>query len=754
MAEPSTQAPPESVPGTGVVIAATKLHIPTARKGTVPRRDLVEALVAGSDRKLALLAAPPGAGKTTLLSEWHSSRDEDRPFAWLSLDRADNDPVRFWSGVVEALRTVEPGLGASALATLPMTNVSVVEVVLPTLINELTALGRSIVLVLDDYHLITESAIHDSVAALLERLPATVHLALATRADPPLPLARYRARGEMAEIRAPQLRFSEAEAAALLNDVLGLDLDHESVARLQRRTEGWAAGLYLAALSLRGRTDVESFIASFAGDDRQIVDYLASEVLAAQPTALREFMLRTSVLERLSGPLCDAVTGEEDSARTLERMERSNLFLVPLDHKRTWYRYHQLFAELLRTELALADPESVAELHRNAYRWYREQESIPDAIHHALAAGDAGPARELIARHWREFFDGGRLGTVERWLDALPADDVRSDPRLCTARAWLSLDRGRPDEAVRWIEAAEAAIASGGDGADSTESEVAVLRAVRGFKMGDLGACQEAAGQVLELEPEGLSPSRFVAHCMLGISRYWRGEADAADAPLREAVELAHASRNDLGESYARGYLALVEAEAGALAEAEHLAGLATELGDDPGVAEHFVTMIGHLAAARVAEQAGRLEDAESQLRRAVALSERGAGSLEIAFSRLALARVRRSHGDREGAERLLREARRTIDRCPDPGTLAAALSAAGRGKRAGPVPGAPLEELTDRELAVLRLLRSDLSRREIGEALYVSQNTVKTHVRGIYRKLDASTREQAVARARELGFL
>jgi LuxR family transcriptional regulator, maltose regulon positive regulatory protein len=734
----------EAAPDSGAVIAATKLHIPAPRRGLVPRAGLIATLTADPGRKLTLVAAAPGFGKTTLLAEWNASAEEERPFAWLSLDEADNDPVRFWGGVIEALRTVEPAIGASPLATLRATNVGLVDVVVPLLVNELAGLSRRLVLVLDDYHLIAERRIHESLGYFIEQLPEAVHLALATRADPPLPLGRYRSRGEMAEVRAAQLRFSDAETRALLNEVLCLGLEVEDVARLQRRTEGWAAGLYLAALSLHGRADTRQFIESFAGDDRQIVDYLSAEVLAGRPPQLREFLLRTSVLERVCGPLCDAVTGGEGSARVLEQVERQNLFLVPLDSTRDWYRYHQLFGELLRHELRRTAPELVPALHRRAYDWYRARGLVPEAIHHAAAAGEVDGARDLIALHWNDAFNQGRLGTVAGWLDALPDEAVSADPRLCEAGAWLALDRGRMDDAERWIEGVEAGSSSG----------AAVLRAVHSFKAGDLGRAQRAARRVLELEPEGASFARFVAHCTLGVTQYWRGELIDALATLEAAAELAAAAENELGESYVLGYLALIQADRGELEDGERVGRVATELSDDPGFIEHFVTMMGHLARGKVEEHRGRLGEAELELTRALGLARRGAGAVELAAALLALGQVRQSRGDREAARELLAEARRTVERCPDIGALERALSAGERGLRPASRTAAAGDELTDRELAVLRLLGGELSRREIAEALFVSLETVKTHIRGIYRKLGASTREEAVERARELALL
>jgi LuxR family maltose regulon positive regulatory protein len=651
--------------------------------------------------------------------------------------------------VVEAVRTAEPGFGTATLALLRAPGTQLLEHVLPAFVAELDALEHEVVLVVDDYHLIGTRVIHEAVAYLVDHAPATLRLVLATRTDPPLPLARLRARGELLELRAEALRFTAPEAAELLNVVLGLALEPADVARLHERTEGWAAGLYLAALSLRGRADPEEFIAAFAGDDRHIVDYLGSEVLRGQPEAVRTFLVRTAVLERLCGPLCDAVTATSGGTAMLREIEQANLFLVPLDTTRHWYRYHQLFGRLLRHELEQTEPELVPTLHRRARAWFHADGSIPEAIHHAIAGGEHAEAIELIAAHWNAFFNQGRLATVSGWLDALPDGAVEGDSRLCVARAWLALDLGRMDEVERWIEAAERRIPS------EARAETAVLRAVHRFKIGDVGRAQRAAREALDLaRPEAVFP-RTAAHCILGNALYWSGELERAAEVLEEAVALARSAANDLAASYALGYLSLIRGELRELDAADELASTALALSDEPGFAEHFVTMIAHLGRARARERRGELVEAETSAARALGLGLRGAGQLEIAAAELTLAGLVRARGDEDAAAEQLGQARRRLAACPDPGRLARGVAVAERELHpAARRPAASREELTERELAVLRLLDSDLSQREIGTALYVSLNTVKTHTRGIFRKLDASNRGEAVTRARALGLL
>jgi LuxR family transcriptional regulator, maltose regulon positive regulatory protein len=736
-------------PGFGGVIVATKLHPPPSRPELVERARLLATLAGGGPRKLTVIEAPPGSGKTTLLAHWQQAGGEERPFAWLSLDEDDNDPAQFWTYVVGALRTVEPGIGAQALALLSSRRQDVLGLALPALINELLTLGRPVMLVLDDFHLITEEDIHEEFVYLLEHMPATLHVTLATRVAPQLRLARLRARGQLVHVRAGELRFSPDEAAALLAG-LGLELTGADVEQLQQRTEGWAAGLYLAALSLRGRTDARSFIDSFRGDDRHLVDYLAAEVLESQPDEVRHFLLRTSVLRRLCAPLCDAVTGEGTAEQLLEEIERSNLFLLALDNRRHWYRYHRLFRELLAHELEHAEPQLVSELHRRASAWYREEDDVSEAIHHAAAAGDASGAADLIAANWNSFFNHGRLATVAAWLDALPAPIVERDRRLAVARAWLALDLGRLDEAGRWIGLAET-----GRG-DGLEAEVSLLEAVHSFKVGSLGEAREAARRTVELEPEGTSFPRTAADCITGAAMHWSGEEDEAQAVLAEAIELARKGRNQLGAAYALGYRALIHAGEGRLEEAERDGLAALGESDEPGFAEHFVLTIAHLARAKALMREGHVAAADSAGARAVELSRRGAGRLEVAAALMALAEARHSGGDVESARACVREASELVERCPDPGMVAEALAHAerrlGRSKRSRDV--ALRDDLSDRELAVLRLLPSGLSQREIGGELFVSLNTVKSHIKSIYRKLGADSRADAVQRARELRLL
>ncbi|BBY41531.1 hypothetical protein MMAN_56650 [Mycobacterium mantenii] len=388
------KAPTEA--GEPAVLLAGKTAPPAIRAQLIERAALIDILSAEPSRKLALLSAPAGWGKTTLLAQWVSGADDRRRRGWVSLDASDNDPARFWGCAIAALGKASPGVAPRAFELITI-GADPRQVVLPTLLDELAAIDHQVALILDDYHLVENKTVHEQVGFVVERMPRNFQLVIATRSDPLLPLARLRARGELLELRAEELRFQTGEAADLLDGVLGLTLTDAQVQLLFRRTEGWAAGLYLAGLSLAGRTDAAAFIQTFAGDNRHIVDYLMAEVLDGQPPHLRDFLLRTSVLGRLSGPLCDAVLQTSGSASVLEMVERENLFVVPLDMSRHWYRYHQLFAELLRTELRRTEPDLVADLHRRAATWFETEGLIDEARRHLVGGGDIARSADVLA---------------------------------------------------------------------------------------------------------------------------------------------------------------------------------------------------------------------------------------------------------------------------------------------------------------------------------------------------------------------
>ena len=494
--------PPDSSPGMpSLQLLTTKIVAPPTRLNIVPRPRLMQRMNAAIKGPLTLLIAPAGWGKTTLLHAWHTAPSRSsRPLAWVSLDVDDNDPSRFWTYVLTALNTLHPGVGETPLALLFASPSPPIEAVLTSLLNALTQLSTQTMLVLDDYHLIETQLIHEALAYFVEHLPPNVHLVLASRSDPLLPLARLRARGALSELRALDLHFSLEETTAFLREVMGLLLSAEQVAALQARTEGWIAGLQLAALSLQGREDVAGFISAFTGSHRYVVDYLVEEVLLRQPADVQDFLVQTCLLDRLCGPLCDAVRGRDDSQARLAQIERSNLFLVALDDERQWYRYHHLFAEVLRTRLRQTQPALVPELHYRASDWFEQHKLFDEAVTHALAIPDIELAVRLIEQHgW-----SSRFQTLLGWLNKLPDAFVRTQPFLCIIHAVLLMLMHQLKQAAARIQDAERCLEQEMP-TEQRRTILGVIAASRGTLarlLGDYERGVPLAQQALDLLPE------------------------------------------------------------------------------------------------------------------------------------------------------------------------------------------------------------------------------------------------------------
>jgi len=745
----------------GPILLRTKLAPPPVRAGLIPRARLDGLLETGAKGRLCLVDAPAGSGKTTLLGQWWRADHGGRRVAWLSLDDGDDDPVRFWSYVVEAFRVVEPGLGEGPLTLLqgPGAADVLTQVILPELLNELATSESDLVLVLDDYHLVTNAVCHASLGFFVDHLPANVHLMVATRVDPPLALARLRASGELVELRIAELGFTSAEADRLLGEAMGLELTADQTQRLWERTEGWAAGLYLAGLSLRGRPDPGPFIASFEAGHRHVVDYLGAEVLARQPEPLRSFMVRTSVLQRLSGPLCDAVLETEGSAELLAELEQANLFLIALDDHRDWYRYHHLFAQLVYLELTGRDPDLVPLLHRRAAAWHQANGDVEAAVHHATAAGDYQRATDLVTRHWLAFARRGRVATVGRWLDGLPDEVVAAAPSVAVAKVWIGGYRGVPkQELERWLAAADAGDpgAPVPDWAASVSFEAAIARAQ--FTYDDVGAVLEGARGAVELAGPGPSEASWMATAALGRNLYLAGRPAEARAVLGSvSLDQLPTERQPFVAVNILGVVSLLAGEQGDHATAAALARQAMGVVKAGGVSFNPLNGIASIALAGALARQGELAEAEELLEQVLPLLDIESFQIQYAEALLALAEVRQGRGDGDGAQAAAEEARRLVAGFADPGMLTARLERAGRaappagGRRTAP---GPAGELTERELVVLRLLATTLSQREIAQELYVSVNTVRTHVQGVYRKLGVASREEAVAAARDHGLL
>jgi LuxR family transcriptional regulator, maltose regulon positive regulatory protein len=725
----------------------TKLCPPTYGARPVLRGRLHERLRLDVGKKLTLIAAPAGYGKTTLLGTWREREADRQPIAWLTVDETDNDPVLFWSYVLEALDRVSTPIDLPAMPE-EVGAARIVDLVLPHLVNSLAEQGE-VTLVLDDFHRFVSGPSRESIVWFLEHAPQTFHLVISSRSEPALPAAAMRAHGSLLELRAQELGFTAPEADALLNDRLELNLEPEYVTDLVARTEGWPAGLYLAGLSLRMADDRQEFVSRFA-QNRHVVDFLVDEVLEAFEPSTQALMLRSSIFESFCGSLCDAVLEQEGSAEALSALSRSNLFLIPLDDRGEWYRYHHLFAQLLRIEREHREPGLGPELHRRAFAWYREKGPIDEAINHAFAAELFPEAGELIAVEWMRHPGRYRARTVHSWLERFPQEYRRGQPALLAVEAWVNSLDGNREQTERVIAALEALPQQDDEpvphGFGSIEATVATLR---GFvSWGDTRTGLEHAQHAAELEgPE--SPWRSVICCAVGTGLYFSGRFEEAVRWLMESLELA-----ELREQWeiAVASLAFRSLAAGELGRVDQQASLAEQALEivlernlDALSGETFVALGASLAARE------RCDEALPYFERGVT-NLRGRRHLcAIGDALVRQVPVLRAAGRPDDAKEAIAEARSVVSSCADPGILEGRLAALER-SRSRDANGS--DRLSERELTILRMLRGTLSERDIGRELYLSHNTVHSHTKSIYRKLATSSRSEAVRHAREIGLI
>jgi LuxR family maltose regulon positive regulatory protein len=729
----------------------TKLHPPPVRPQTIARDRLLERLEAGTGPKLVLVAAPAGCGKTTLLGSWRELAASHRPVAWLTLDEGDNDPVVLWAHVLEALRRVCPTIDVP-VAPERVGGARIVDAVLPHLVNALAEQGE-VALVLDDFHRLAGGAARDSVSWFVQHVPGTFRLVVSSRSEPALPLAALRAHGELLEVRADDLGFTADEAHDLLNERLELGLARDEVDGLVERTEGWPAGLYLAALSLQGAEDRHALVSRFGGANRYVVDFLVDEVLDAHDEPAQSLMLRTSVLGRVCGPLCDAVLDQEGSAELLAELSRTNLFLLPLDGHGEWYRFHHLFAQLLRVELEHREPGQAPALHRRAFAWHRDHGSVDEAIGHALEANAFADATEMIAATWMVTASRGRHATVLGWVDRFPPALAREDPELLLIRAWMCSLAGQRSDATDAIAALERIGWPPGrpltDGSPSLEASLATMRA--GFPWDDVGAGYANARRAAELQTPG-SPVWPGVCWALAMGCYYRGDLDGADRYFAEAVETGPPAQRWLIAASGLAYRSFIAGERGRLDEQRLLAEEASELARERGVDE--IRGEVHVAVGAALAASGQAAEALPLFARGVAILRASGGAIQLANALIRQAAVLAAAAERDEAQAALAEARTTVDSCSDSGILRERLAAVEHAMRARPRRRDRDAALSDRELVVLRMLGGTLSERDIGRELYLSHNTVHSHARSIYRKLGVSSRAAALDRARELGLL
>ena len=733
------------------VAVGTKLLIPERRSGLVERPELIRVLEAGRGRRLTVMSAPTGFGKTSTLTEWAAT--SPARFAWVSLDAGDDDPARFWTYVVAAAENAAPELPGTAARRLRGPGVSIVDEVLPVLVNELTLLAEPLVLVLDDYHVITSDEVSAGVSYLLDRIGPGVHVVMAAQSAPTLPLGRLRARGELNELRIAQLRFSEAEVAALLNDTHGLALAPDDLTGLHRRTEGWVAGLNLVALSLRDTGDRAAFLAGMPVDDRFLVDYLWDEVVAHQSPELREFLMRTAVLERLSSSLCDAVVERRDSAEMLLALERSNLFVIPLDAERRWFRYHTMFRAMLRRQLERYAPERVADLHRRASAWFADHDDLSGAIEHAICAGDVHVAADTLRRHWLALYSGGRADDAIGWIDRLPPDTVAEYPELALARAGMARAMGRLDEVEPWLDRAEQAARSAAteDARRELAAGVARQRAMLRLATAEIGEAVRLARAAVELRPddspEAISDAYFLAVCL-----FWTGSSRECATLLRKYLDAVAPGEQDVRRVFAMALLALAHASRGELDAAGQLVKESLATSDVRGLSEHPPTELAYVASGVLQLAREDVDGAEERLEHAATLALRGGDRVEIAQALLWLGRCRARAGVSAGAADALDAARRRLDgaRVPRLVPVSEALEA-----EIGEPPSADGDtSLSDAERSVLALLPSDLTYRDIAERLSLPLATVRARCQAVRHKLGAATRDEAVTAARRLELI
>src|SRR3989440_6977863 len=653
----------------------TKLYIPRLRPNVVSRPRLIERLNEGLQRKLTLISAPAGFGKTTLVSEWVEGIE--RPTAWLSLDDGENDPARFLAYLVAALQTIAANIGEGVLGVLQSPQPPPSEAILTALLNEITTLPDNFVLVLDDYHVLDAKPVDMALTYLVEHLPPQMHLVIATREDPLLPLSRLRARGELTELRAADLRFTPSEAAEFLNSVMGLTLSPGDIAALEDRTEGWIAGLQLAALSMRGREDIPEFIRAFTGDHRYILDYLVEEVLTRQPEPVRSFLLQTAILDRLSGSLCDALTGQEKGNVRLEALEHGNFFVVALADTRHWYRYHHLFAEVLSAHLLAEQPDQVATLHRRASEWYERHGSAVDAIRHALAAADVARAADLVELGVLAMLRSRQEATLLDWLKVLPDELLRCRPVLGVAYADVLLANGEREgveerlrDAERWLDTtaemrgrpdapAAAMVVVDEEEFRRLPGTIAIARAGLALARGDVPGTVTYARRALDLAPEDDHLTRGGAAGFLGLAAWASGDLEAAHRSYADGMASLQKAGNISDAINGAIALAAIRMAQGRLRQAmrtyERGLQLATEQGEPVlrGTADMYVGM------SELYRERDDLHAATQHLLRSKELGEHTGFPQNRYRWRVAMARIREAQGDLDGALDLLDEAER-----------------------------------------------------------------------------------------------
>ncbi|MFC4909522.1 LuxR C-terminal-related transcriptional regulator [Actinomadura gamaensis] len=742
----------------------TKVRAPEPRDEWISRSRLVHRLIDARSQRLVVVAAPAGYGKTALATLWRTDPDETRRCAWVTLDAGDNDPPLLWASILRALAQSAAVTGTEAAAhALEDRTAEIGDAFLGEIVNRLAEHGDGVVLVLDDCHRVRDADCVRQLEALITRLPADSQVILLTRTAPPLPLARFRASGDLVELGPDDLRFTAEETGRSVRRIGNAQLCDDVLDVLVERTEGWPAGVQFAARGMRGHRDPAAFVRAFDGSHRYVMDYFCEEVLAPLPDELYRFAVRLSVLDSFCAPLAAAVTHDASAGALIAEMTQANLFVVPLDDTRRWYRYHRLFRDVLHRLLTSDEPPVAPLLHRRASGWHEQHGRIGAAVEHALAAGDPDRAVGAVTAHWATLAfatdapapDGDGSTTLERWAASVGPERLAEDPVAALCAAWIAALAGDHALSARRLETARGLGHTGPlpDGAATLESSAAMLEST----LGTAGAhgMLASARTAVALERDPATPWYAMARCNLGCAHYLAGAyAEAAD-PLREAA--ASSTAFAVTRVRALATHSMVAAEVGWEAQAADLAEAATALAD-----RHWPAGSPHAAPAGTAKGAllmrlGRPAEASELLARVQSSYRRSpllAGWPVLENLQLLVGALL-DLGREQEAQALAAEAADLLASLPaDTDRLRVRHARIQRQLSTLTDTTVPLEPLTAREVAVLRLLRSDLSLREVGARLYVSQNTVKTHTRAIYRKLEVGSREEALRRAQEVGLL
>lgn len=748
-------------------IIATKLYIPAPPRILVSRPRLVSRLNNGLLGKLILVSAPAGFGKTSLIAEWATQCRPERLVCWVHLDEQDNEVVRFLSYLIAALRVYEENLGEAALSGLQALPPAPIDSVLTSLINEIDALSGNLILVFDDYHLIETPAIHSIVSFMIDHLPANMCLVIGTRTDPPIPIHRLRARGQMTEIREKDLRFKNSETQNLLEQMLNHSFSTEEINSLGKRIEGWAAGLHMFALSIQEKQDTHTFIKRFSGSHRYILDYLTEEVLNQQPLSIQNFLLYTSFLDRLSGPLCDAVLDQHffslakqanihTSQQMLEYLESINLFLQPLDDERVWYRYHHLFATLLRQRLKQTKSSEIAEHLQQAYNWCRDNGYIDEALKYSLSAGDNQFAAELVQENAMRYLEVGAVATLLNWLNQLPKGVIDEHPWLCVYRAWALLLSGKLQEVEKCLFQSEQ-VMENIDNADELQGHIAAIRTYYAAMLGNLEQAFRQADKAFALIPKHELSIRSVLTFVLGGIYYMSQDLPTALQTMLEASMLGEQSGNihvAVPALCAAGDILykqrnLNEAES-AFEKAINLS--AGQSGNPLPIAAGAYSGLAEIHMVR-----GKLIDARKYALKGVELGELWANMDSLVSSYLTLAQVEHLDGNPVKARSLLEQAKHLAAAHTLSPTMAQQFEICEARLSSAPPKNTTQyllpDPLSERELEVLQLFAEGYSNQEVADHLIISLGTVKAHSSNIYRKLDVRNRAQAIIKANELNL-